>query len=890
MKYSNKFTLSFLTAMLHFLFLTVTAQVKPTSAEDRMKGLEKIKMLEKNSLLKDISFRNIGPTQMNGRVVDIEVNPVDPTEFFVAYASGGLWHTVNNGLSFEPLFENELAYSIGDIAVNWSADMAKKKNIIWVGTGEVNSSRSSYSGTGVYKSVDNGKTWEYLGLPESHHIGEIILHPTNDAVAWVAVLGHLYSANKERGVYKTTDGGKTWKQTLSVDENTGAVEMDINQKNPDELYACTWFRTRRAWDFVPTGSNSGIYKSNDGGETFKLITQAGSGFPNGATVGRIGVAVFQKNPQIVYAVVDNNAIKPDTATKKTDTSKYVIADFKNISKEKFALLNNNKLDTFLLKNGFPKKYNAVGLKEMIGSGKLKSTDVYDWLIADDGFQNAGIYGCEIYRSDNSGQSWRKVNTKDINVYSSYGYYFGKIYVSPTDENKVISFGTNIIVSTDGGKTFTAVDKDNTHGDWHSVWTNPKKDSHWIAGNDGGCNITYDNGKKWFKASSVPAGQFYNITVDNATPYNVYGGLQDNGSWMGASSTNGTANDFSFAEEKKEMEPDEYNWKAIGDGDGMQVQIDTRDNKTAYTGFQFGYYFRNNTDGGTPLFIHPMHDLGEQKLRYNWQTPILLSKHQQDIFYYGSNKLHRSLNKAEDIFAISGDLSNGKKAGKVPYGTITTINESPLKFGLLYVGTDDGNIQLSKDGGYSWTLVSKNLPAGLWVSRVTASKFKEGRVYATLNGYRYDNFEPYLFMSEDYGATWKQLGSNLPAEPLNVIKEDAYKENIIYVGSDNGVYSSFDMGKTFMSMGNNLPRVPVHDLVIQERENELVVGTHGRSIYIAKLDTIHKIYDKMQHSLEMKAALKTFDPKQMNESDAAVDCPPAKAPGRKKKMMAITKKA
>ena len=339
-----------------------------------------------------------------------------------------------------------------------------------------------------------------------------------------------------------------------------------------------------------------------------------------------------------------------------------------------------------------------------------------------------------------------------------------------------------------------------------------------------------------------------------------------------------------------MEPDEYNWKAIGDGDGMQVQIDTRDNKTAYTGFQFGYYFRNNTDGGTPLFIHPMHDLGEQKLRYNWQTPILLSKHQQDIFYYGSNKLHRSLNKAEDIFAISGDLSNGKKAGKVPYGTITTINESPLKFGLLYVGTDDGNIQLSKDGGYSWTLVSKNLPAGLWVSRVTASKFKEGRVYATLNGYRYDNFEPYLFMSEDYGATWKQLGSNLPAEPLNVIKEDAYKENIIYVGSDNGVYSSFDMGKTFMSMGNNLPRVPVHDLVIQERENELVVGTHGRSIYIAKLDTIHKIYDKMQHSLEMKAALKTFDPKQMNESDAAVDCPPAKAPGRKKKMMAITKKA
>jgi Sortilin, neurotensin receptor 3, len=815
-------------------------------------------------------------------VVDIEVNPADPTEFYVAYATAGLWHTVNNGLSFEPLFDKEDVISIGDIAVNWpSAGNTGKSRIIWVGTGEVNSSRSSYSGNGVYKSVDNGKSWQWLGLPESHHIGEIILHPTNDNIAWVAAMGHLYSANKERGVYKTTDGGKTWKQTLAIDENTGVAEMDINLQNPNELYACAWYRTRKAWDFVPTGSTSGIYKSTDAGDSWKLITQAGSGFPTGATAGRCGVAVSQKNPQVIYAVIDNNALKPDTATKKIDTSRYGVSDFKNISKQQFTELNNNKLDTFLVKNNFPKKYTAVSLKELIEKDKLKSTDVYSWLVADDGFQNAGIYGCEIYRSDDAGL-----------------HYFGKIFVSPTDENKVITFGTSIIVSNDGGKTFTAVDKDNTHGDWHSCWINPSRDSHWIAGNDGGCNITYDDGKKWFKVTSVPAGQFYNIAVDNAKPYNVYGGLQDNGTWMGASSSNGDANGFSFAEEKKEREPDEYKWKPIGEGDGMQVQIDTRDNKTAYRGFQFGYYFRGNTDGGESFFIHPMQDLGEAKLRYNWQTPIWLSRHNQDIFYYGSNKFHRSLNKAEDIVTLSEDLTNGKKEGKVPYGTLTTISESPLKFGLIYIGTDDGNIQVSKDGGYTWKLVNVGLSAvtlnlskselsKLWVSGVTASQHKEGRVYATLNGYRYDNFMPCLFVSDNYGTTWKQLGTDLPAEPLNVVKEDAVKENLLYVGSDNGLYASFDMGKTFMGMNNHLPRVPVHDLAIQARENELVVGTHGRSIYITKLDSVHKVYDKMIKQQQMKAALKIFDPNQMQEGELSIDCPPAKTPKRKKKMVTIT---
>ncbi len=816
-----------------------SAQIRPTPAAERLNGLEKRKLLQEKSLLKDIAFCNIGPTQMNGRVVDIEANPADPTEFYVAYASGGLWYTTNNGQSFIPVFDKEDAITIGDVAVNW------KTKTIWLGTGEVNSSRSSYSGVGLYKSTDNGKTWQYLGLPESHHIGKIVLHPSNDNIAWVAVLGHLYSANKERGVYKTTDGGKTWKQTLYVDENTGAVEMDINNQNPNEIYAATWYRERRAWDWKESGKTSAIYKSTDGGDSWKPVTLPGSGFATGDKLGRIGVAVFQKNPNIVYAVIDNNNLKPDTAKKKTDSTKYNLDDFKNISKEAFETLNDKKLDTFLMRNGFDEKYRSASVKELVRSGKVKPTAVYDWLVADDGFQNAGIIGCEVYRSDDAGITWKKANTKELTTFSTYGYYFAKLSLSATDENKVVVLGFNCIYSSDGGKTFKVTDKNATHADWHACWVNPLRDGHWITGNDGGCNITYDYGRHWYKVTSIPVGQFYGIATDDAKPYNVYGGLQDNGTWFGASKL---GNNFSDDDDEVEKEdgPDAYNWKAIGGGDGMQVQVDTRDNKTVYAGSQFGFYGRRNTDGGRGTGIHPMHDLGEAKLRYNWQTPIWLSKHGQDVFYYGSNKFHRSLNKGEKMETLSGDLTNGKKEGKVPFGTLTTIVESPLKFGLIYIGTDDGNIQVTKDGGYTWTKINVNLktvPPGLYVSRVMPSMYKESRVYATLNGYRNDHFAPYLFVSEDYGATWTQLGTDLPAEPLNVVKEDPKKENILYVGSDNGLYASFDRGQSFMTMGKDLPRVPVHDIAIQQRDNEMVLGTHGRSIFIAKLDAVQKAFDK-----------------------------------------------
>ncbi len=825
-----KFTVLLLLMIVNSAVLT--AQIKPSTATERLNGLQKRKLLEDSSLLKEISFRNIGPSVMSGRVVDMDVNPADPTEFYVAYATGGLWYTRNNGQSLVPIFDKENVIGIGDIAVNWAA------HIIWVGTGEANSSRSSYSGLGVYKSTDNGKNWQYLGLPESHHIGKVVLHPTNADIAWVGVLGHLYSSNKERGVYKTIDGGKTWKQTLYVDDNTGVVDMDINPKNPDELYAAAWYKTRKAWNFEEGGKTSGLYKSTDGGNSWKLITAAGSGFPAGDGVGRIGVAVFAANPNIVYATLDNQNHRPDTAVKKVD-SNYVLNNFKELTKEQFLQLDNKKLDSFLLDNNFPEKYKAASVKELVKTDKVKPTAVYDYLFDPNADQSpTPVIGCEIYRSDDAGASWKKVNTQPLNLYSSYGYYFGKISVAATNENKLVISGVNLMISEDGGKTFKSTDKGAvTHSDWHGCWINPAKEGHWVTANDGGCNITYDNGQHWFKVNTPAVGQFYNITTDDAKPYNVYGGLQDNGTWFGPSTTK-DSDQWNYESP--------YPWKNIGGGDGMQVQVDTRDNKTVYAGSQFGFYGRRSTDGGRGIGLQPQADLGEAQLRFNWQTPILLSKHNQDIFYYATNRFHRSLQKGEKMEALSGDLTNGKKAGDIPFGTSTAIAESPLKFGVLYVGTDDGNIHISKDGGYTFTKVSSTLPKtvqGLYVTRIAASAFKESRVYVTLNAYRSDNFGAYLFVSEDYGTTWTQLGSDLPAEPLNVVKEDPKNENIIYVGSDNGLYASFNMGKSFMTVGN-LPRVPVHDIAIQARENEMVVGTHGRSIYITKLNAVQSAYDKM----------------------------------------------
>ena len=820
------------------------AQVKPTPAVERMKSIQQRKFLHQQSLVNNISFRNIGPAIMSGRVVDLEVNPDDPTEFYVAYATGGLWHSTNNGQSFTSIFDSEDVLFIGDIAINWQ----DKTRIIWLGTGEVNSSRSSYAGVGLYKSNNNGKTWEYLGLPESHHIGKIQLHPTNNNIAWVAALGHLYSANKERGLYKTSDGGKTWKQTLAIDENTGVVDIDINPTNPNELYAAAWYRTRRAWNFEEGGKTSGIYKSTDGGETWALITNGSAGFPGGDNVGRIGIAVYPKNPQVVYAIVDNQNRRPDTAQKKVDLKSYELKEFQNVTKEQFLALDENRMDTFFRKNNIPRKYTAKGVKEMIANNELKSTVIWDYLFDEitDKFTTE-VIGAEVYKSNDGGKNWKKMNEKGLDLYSSFGYYFGKIYVSPVNENKVVITGISIETSTDGGKSFKSINKANVHSDHHAVWINPKRDSHIFSGNDGGLNITYDDGANWFLANTPSVGQYYAITVDNARPYNVFGGLQDNGTWFGPSTNKENPRWFASGDNP---------YKQINGGDGMQVQVDTRDNQTVYTGSQFGAYSKVNIATKQRRPIRPGNNLGEPAYRFNWQSPIVISQHLQDVVYFGTNKFHRSMNKADTLPAISIDLTTNPKQGDVPFGTLTTISESPVKFGLLYTGTDDGYIHISRDGGYSWSNITGKLPKGLWVSRVVASAYKEGRVYASLNGYRNDNFQPYLYVSEDFGMNWKSINGNLPLEPINVVREDPKHDSLLYVATDGGLYLSINSGDSYFAWNNGLPKsVPIHDMVIQQRDNELVLGTHGRSLYVAKLDSIQLL-------------MKNINYKNMRQSEAA----------------------
>jgi len=796
-----------------------------TTSEERLDGYKQRLELQENSLLGNVELRSIGPSVMSGRVVDINVSPYDPTHFYVAYASGGLWKTTNNGISFKPLFDDQASITIGDIAVNW------KTNIIYVGTGENNSSRSSYAGTGIYKSTNDGKDWQHLGLEETHRTGRIIIDPNNSNRIWVAALGHLYSSNPERGIYKSTDGGYSWERTLYIDDNTGAIDLVINPQDTDVLYAAFWYKTRKAWDFTEGGSASGIYKSTDGGDSWHLITTKESGFPTGEGVGRIGLTIYPNNPLTLYALLDNQFRRE----KKEDEEEYPVDKelLRSISKDDFLKLNEDDLNDFLDRHNFPEKYSAKSIFEMVENNEIEPIALVEYLEnANSLLFETEVIGAEVYKSDDGGITWDKTHDDYLDdVLFTYGYYFGEVRVVPNDPDKIFILGVPILKSEDGGKTFSSIGQDNVHVDHHALWLSPTREGHLILGNDGGIHISYDEGETWFKANTPAVGQFYTVAVDMDKPYNVYGGLQDNGVWFGPSTNE---EDYSW------YSSGHYPFRSIMGGDGMQIAIDTRDNDIVYTGYQFGNYFRINKSEKEYKRIAPKHNLGERPLRFNWQTPIHLSVHNQDILYLGSNKLHRSLDKGETFETISGDLTNSGKTGDVPYGTLTSIDESPLKFGLLYVGSDDGLVHVSKDAGHSWQRISDVLPQDYWISRVEASHHDTGTVFVSLNGYRWDNFDAILYASTNYGEDWTRIGTDLPMEPINVVKEDPVNENILYVGTDHGLYVSLDKGNSFMALFKNLPAAPVHDLVVHPREKELVVGTHGRSIYIANVKHIQKL--------------------------------------------------
>lgn len=811
----------------------------PTSANARLAGLAKKKITEEHSLVTNLRFRSVGPTVMSGRVVDVEVDPLDATKFYVAYASGGLWWTDNNGTTFSPVFDNEASMTIGDVAVDWT-DHAHP--IIWVGTGENNSSRSSYSGTGIYRSADGGKTWENRGLAETQHIGRVLVRPGNSNDLLVAAIGHLYTSNPERGVFRSKDGGKTWTKTLFINDQTGVIDLQVDAANPDIVYACAWQRDRKAWNFSESGKGSGIYKSTDGGDTWQLITGAGSGFPQGDGVGRIGVAIYndpaaaKTGNTIVYAVLDNQDHRPaDTSAKSRE--KLRPRDFEKMTHAQFLALDTAKLKAYLEDNGFPDKYPLDTVIAMVKRNAIQPSALYDYVSdANSRLFDTPVIGGEVYRSDDAGKTWKKSNTADLdNFYYTYGYYFGKVTIAPGKPDDVFIGGYAVLHSTDGGKKFDVTDGDNTHPDYHVIWCDPKREGHLITGGDGGVNISWDNGKSWFKCNTPAVGQFYSVNTDMAEPYNIYGGLQDNGVWYGPSTYQFSLGWYANGQ---------YPWKGIGGGDGMQVMVDTRDNKTVYTGSQFGFYGRLDRVSGDAESVRPEHLLGEKPLRFNWQTPIWLSKHNQDVLYFGANKLFRSLDKGAHFTAISGDLTGGGREGDVPYGTLTTIHESPMTFGLIYTGSDDGYINVSRDGGASWKRISDGLPQHMRVNRVQASAFVEGRVYAALSGYSWDQFDAYVYVSEDFGKTWTRIGTDLPSEPVNVVREDPVNPDLLYVGTDNGLYASLDRGKTFMRMMKDLPAVAVHDLVIQPREHDLVVGTHGRSVYVAPVGDLEQLRDSV----------------------------------------------
>ena len=806
---------------LTFLCTCVSAQ-KATPAQVRAQAFQQRLFLQEKSPAAGIEFTNIGPTVMSGRVSDIAVDPADPTHFYVGYASGGLWETKDNGITFKPLFDDLPVMTIGALDVNWTT------KAIYVGTGEVNSSRSSYAGNGVYRSTDGGRSWSHMGLDETHHIGRVIVDQRDQSTVWVAALGHLYGPNPERGVYKTTNGGQTWTKTLFVNDSTGVVDIVRDPRKPNELFAASWERERKAWDFKESGPGSGVWHSTDGGSNWNRISTAKGGFPTGEGGGRIGLAIsYEDGKRYLFASIDNY-FRKSAEELEEDEDELTKNKLRSMTKADFLGLRPYQVKGFLRANGFPRDLSVDSLVARVTRDEVTTGQLVEYLEdANSLLFDTPVKGFELYRTTTNGEKWERTHEDYIpSLYNTYGYYFGAITVHPDNPTLIYAMGVPVIKSTDGGKNWTGANGPNVHADHHFLWINPERPGHLINGNDGGVNISYDGGKNWRKCNAPPLGQFYGIAVDDHPDgYRVYGGLQDNGTWVGP---------HNYTASRRWEQSGQYPYKSLFGGDGMQVEVDPRDNNTVYVGYQYGNYYRIDQAADTSTYLTPKHELGQRPYRWNWQSPILISPHNPDVFYLGSNVLHRSVNRGDDFKAISPDLTAGGRKGDVAFGTLTTISESPRQPNLLYVGSDDGRIHRSKNGGAEWDRIDDGLPQNLWVSRVAAGKHDAKVVYATLNGYRFDHFGSHVYKSVDMGDTWTKIGNYLPNEAVNVILEDPSNPRLLFVGTDHGLYVSMDGGNKFVGMNNGLPSVAVHDLVIQKKAKDLIVGTHGRSLYRANI--------------------------------------------------------
>ena len=705
---------------------------------------------------KNIKTRAIGPAGMSGRITAIDVVTKNPEIIYVGSASGGLWKSESGGIAWEPIFDQQLALSIGAVAIQQS-----NPDVIWVGTGEGNPRNSLTGGYGLYKSLDAGKTWQLVGLEKTRNIHRIIIDKDNPNTVYVAAIGSPWGAHLERGVYKTTDGGKTWAKSLFVNNNTGCADLVVDPNNPNKIIAAMWEHSRKPWTFNSGGEGSGLYITYNGGENWKKLT-AKDGLPDG-NLGRIGIAVAPSNSKIVYALIEAK------------------------------------------KNG-------------------------------------------LYKSENGGIKWSLVNDKSSGRGSdgigNRPFYYSEIAVDPINENRLYTIFTYINVSEDGGKSFNQLmpaygTSVGVHPDHHAWWIHPTNPNFMIDGNDGGLNITHDRGKTWRFVENLPVGQFYHINVDNDFPYNIYGGLQDNGSWAGPAyvlKDQGIRNSY---------------WQEIQFGDGFDVVPDPKDSRFGYSMSQQGYVTRYNKITGNSTMIRPTHPNPNVKLRFNWNSAIAINPIDNKTIYFGSQFVHKSTDKGFTWSIISPDLTtnNPEKqkqhesggitmdaTGAENHCTILAIEPSTFDENILWAGTDDGNVQLTQDGGKTWDNVSrniKNMPKEAWVAQIRTSKFNKAEAYVVVNNYRQFDFTPYLYRTRDFGKTWE----NLVVDKYETfgytlaVVQDIEEPNLLFLGTEYGLYVSIDEGKSWTKWNGNYPNVSTMDLAIQPQEHDLVIGTFGRAIYV-----------------------------------------------------------
>ncbi len=737
-----------------------------------------------------LEFREVGPAIMGGRVSDVAPVESNPVKFYVGLASGGVWLTENNGMSWTPLFDEQPCASIGDVTV-----FQANPNVVWAGTGEPQNRQSTPWGCGVFKSTDGGRTWDGVGLEDTRHVARIALHPRDPDVAYVAAVGHLFGPNEERGVFRTTDGGATWERALWVDEDTGAIDLVMDPSDPRTLFAAMYQRRRTAFGFSAAGPGSGLYRTTDGGDTWTELTR---GLPGGDK-GRIGVDVHRRDGALVYALVESR-----------------------------------------------------------GDGR------------------------GLYRSTDRGDSWQKVSSRNPRP-----MYFSMVRVDPNNPERVYLGGVRFSASDDGGRTWWEGDAaQGIHVDHHALWIDPADSDHLVLGNDGGVATSFDGGRTWRHHNNIAIGQFYEIGVDMSDPYRVCGGLQDNSSWC---APNETITGYGLRNR---------DWRDVWGGDGFYNQFDPNDPNILYTESQGGNSGRVNLATGEALNMRPVPPPGEsrpsedesaqgdeeRRYRYNWNAPIVVSAHNSSTVYVGANHLMRSRDKGMSWEEASPDLTKAIDRDSLPimgalvtdstlsrhdgiatYGNITTIDESPLSPDVIYVGTDDGNVQVTRDGGSSWTNVADKvpgLPERSYVSRIDASHHAAGRVYATFDRHWDDDYAPYVYGSDDYGESWRRMTDGLPDWSVNVIREHPRSENLLFAGNEIGVFVSLDRGGSWRRM-KGLPTVPVDDMVVHPRENDLVVGTHGRSIWIlddlAPLEDLAtgSVFDKNAHLFPVAGATQWF---------------------------------